>query len=68
MAGKSFSVQNNGPLLENILVSSRLFHDCFAITGTNFKSMYILANSMFGYGRGMIEKYDTNFFGNEILK
>ena len=67
MAGMSLGVQNNGPLLANILVSFRLFHDCFAITGTNFKSMYILDNLMFGYGRGMTEKYDTNFFGNKIM-
>ena len=68
MAGMSLGVQNNGPLLANILVSFRLFHDCFAITGTNFKSMYILDNSIFGYGRGMTEKYDTNFFGNIIMR
>ena len=30
--------------------------------------MYILDNQMFGYGRGMTEKYDTNFFGNEIMR
>ena len=68
MAGMSLGAQNNGPLLANILVSFRHFHDCFAITGTNFKSMYILDNQMFGYGRGMTEKYDTNFFGNEIMR
>ena len=68
MAGMSLGVQNNGPLLANILVSFRHFHDCFAITGTNFKSMYFLDNQMFGYGRGMTEKYDTNFFGNKIMR
>ena len=68
MAGMSLEAQKNGPLLVNILVSFRHFHDCFAITGTNFKSMYILDNQMFGYGRGMTEKYDTNFFGNEIMR
>ena len=52
MAGKSFGVQNNGPLPENILVSFRLFHDSFAITGTNFKSMYILDNLIFVMAEG----------------
>ena len=30
--------------------------------------MYILENSIFDYGRGMAENYDTNFFGNEIMR
>ena len=66
-AGNNLVAGKNGPLLERILVSFKVFHDHFAMAGKNFKTMYIFENSIFGYGRGMTEKYDTNFFGNAVL-
>jgi hypothetical protein len=52
-----------GPVLWNIILSFNKFKENYAKHGNNYKLMPIYGNNAFGYGRGMKEKLDENFFG-----
>jgi hypothetical protein len=52
-----------GPILRNIATSFSIFKENYSRVGNNYKQMQVYGNNAFGYGRGMKNKLDGEFFG-----
>jgi hypothetical protein len=63
IANDSWARAKVGPVLRNIMNSYEHFKDKFTRLNNNYKSVPIYCNRAFGYGRGMLQKLDDEFFG-----
>jgi hypothetical protein len=57
-----FTMDTIGSTLGNLVISFCKFKEAYCRVGNNFMSMQLYCNNAFGYGRGMVNKLDENFF------
>ncbi len=55
-----------GPILRNIATSFSMFKENYSKLANNYKQMQVYGNNAFGYGRGMKNKLDEDFFGIDL--
>ncbi len=57
-----FTMNKVGSILGNLVTSFCMFKEPYCKVGNNFLGMQIYCNKSFGYGRGMVNKLDEEFF------